>query len=156
MFVGRILLILISIEFKMALRFVFEFHLKIPCVCCICLWVEASWFWVMSDSKWSFSMSWNLSLKFHVCVVCVYGQIQDGCLVGSVGHIRFFGYLTLDLVWLWISTLNFSDTWLVSRGRGLLILNYVRFKMAIWQLYFFVCLFWNGQGHPSRSLMYNF
>ena len=37
------------------------------------------------------------------------------------GHIGFFGFRTLTLLWLWISTSNFSGTTLMYMGRSLLI-----------------------------------
>ena len=48
-------------------------------------------------------------------------------------HIGFFGFLTLTLLWLWISTSNFSGTILMYMGRSLLIFSNVNFKMAAWQ-----------------------
>ena len=50
-------------------------------------------------------------------------------------HIGFLGFQTLTLVWLWISTPNFSSTLLMHMGRSLLIFSGVNFKMAAWQPY---------------------
>ena len=46
------------------------------------------------------------------------------------GHIGFFGFQTLTLLWLWISTSNFSSTILMYMGRSLLIFSNVILKMA--------------------------
>ena len=51
------------------------------------------------------------------------------------GHIGFFGFRTLTLLWLWISTSNFSGTILMYMGRSLLIFSNVIFKMAAWRPY---------------------
>ena len=55
------------------------------------------------------------------------------------GHIGFFGFRTLTLLWLWISTSNFSGTILMYKGRSLLIFSDVTFKMAAWRPYW---IFW--------------
>ena len=47
----------------------------------------------------------------------------------------FFGFRTLTLLWLWISTSNFSGTILMYMGWNLLIFNNVIFKMAAWRPY---------------------
>ena len=54
-------------------------------------------------------------------------------------HIGFFGFRTLTLVWLWISSPNLSGTILVYMGRSLLIFSDVTFKMASWWPYW---IFW--------------
>ena len=51
------------------------------------------------------------------------------------GHIEFLGFQTLTLVWLWISTSNFSDTILMYMGRSLMIFSNVIFKIAAWWPY---------------------
>ena len=51
------------------------------------------------------------------------------------GHIGFFGFRTLTLLWLWISTSNFSGTILMYMGRSLVIFSNVIFKMAAWRPY---------------------
>ena len=51
----------------------------------------------------------------------------------------FFGFRTLALLWLWISTLNFSGTILMYMGRSLLIFSNAIFKMAAWRIYW---IFW--------------
>ena len=50
-----------------------------------------------------------------------------------------FGFQTLTLVWLWISTPNLSGTILIFMGRSLLIFSNVTFKMAAWRPYW---IFW--------------
>ena len=45
-------------------------------------------------------------------------------------HVWFFGFRTLTLVWLWISTPNFSATILMYMNRSLLIFSAVNFKMV--------------------------
>ena len=69
----------------------------------LCICVGAYWFSAMLISKWP---------------------------PGS--HIGIFGFRTLTLVWLWISTANLSDTILIYMGRSLLIFSDVTFKMAAW------------------------
>ena len=44
------------------------------------------------------------------------------------GHIGFFGFRTLTLLWLWISTSNFSGTILMYMGRSLLIFQQRHFQ----------------------------
>ena len=46
-----------------------------------------------------------------------------------------FGFRTLTLLWLWITTSNFSGTILMYMGRSLLIFSNVIFKMAAWRPY---------------------
>ena len=58
------------------------------------LWVGAYWFSETSLSKWP-----------------------------PGGHIGYFGFQTLTLVWLWISTPNFSGTILMYMGKSLLIFS---------------------------------
>ena len=55
------------------------------------------------------------------------------------GHIGFFGFQTLTLVWLWISTPNLSGTILMYMCRSLLIFSNVNFKMAARQPYWNFC-----------------
>ena len=75
-------------------------------VCCLWLWAEAYWFSAMSLSK---------------------------LLPGS--HIGFFGLRTLTLIWLWISSPNFTGTSHVCMGKCLLIFSNVAFKMPAWWPY---------------------
>ena len=46
-----------------------------------------------------------------------------------------FGFRALTLVWLCVSTLNFSGNILMYMGRSLLIFSDVIFKMAAWRSY---------------------
>ena len=71
-------------------------------------------------------------------------------------HIGFFGFRTLILVWLWISTPNLSGTTLVYMGRSLLIFSDITFKMAAWWPYwifwfpdYFVTLVWLWISTPN-------
>ena len=50
-------------------------------------------------------------------------------------HIGIFGFRTLTLVWLWISTANLSGTILIYMGRSLLVFSDVTSKMAAWRPY---------------------
>ena len=91
-----------------------------------------------------------VSLLTHICVTrpqrvnrtlsmkCRGGQKQDRRWLSKWppgGHIGFFGFRTLTLLWLWISTSNFSGTILMYMGRSLLIFSNVIFKMAAWRPY---------------------
>ena len=65
----------------------------------------------------------------------------------SDSHIGFFCFRTLTLVWLWISTPNFSVTLPIHMGRGLLIFSDITFKMTSWWPYWifgFPDLLWFG------------
>ena len=75
----------------------------------LCICVGAYWFSAMLISKWP-----------------------------PCGHIGFFGFRTLNLVWLWVSTPNLSGTILIYMGRSLLIFSDVTFKMVTWWPY---CIF---------------
>ena len=68
------------------------------------------------------------------------------------GHIGFFGFQTLTLVWLWISTPNLSDTILMYMCRRLLIFSNVNFKMAARQPYW---NFWFPDSNFSLALNIN-
>ena len=72
----------------------------------LCIWVGAYWFSATLISKWP-----------------------------PGDHIGFFGFRTLTLVWLWISTPNFSGSILMYMGRSLLIFSNVNSKMAAWWPY---------------------
>ena len=56
-------------------------------------------------------------------------------------YIGLFGFRTLTLVWLWMSTHNFCSTLLVYTGRSLSIFSIVVFKMAAWWPYW-IFHFW--------------
>ena len=82
-------------------------------------------------------------------------------------HIGFLGFQTLTLIWLSISTPNFSGTVPMYMGRSLLIFSGTNFKMAAWQPYwiswfpYYLVWLWiwtrNFNGsiivHISRSLL---
>ena len=68
------------------------------------------------------------------------------------GHIGFFGFQTLTLVWLWISTPNLSGTIHMYMCRSLLIFSNVNFKMAARQPYWY---FWFPDSNFSLALNIN-
>ena len=68
------------------------------------------------------------------------------------GHIGFFGFQTLTLDWLWISTPNLSSTILMYMCRSLLIFSNVNFKMAARQPYW---NFWFPDSNFSLALNIN-
>ena len=68
------------------------------------------------------------------------------------GHIGFFGFQTLTLVWLWISTPNLGGTILMYMCRSLLIFSNVNFKMAARQPYW---NFWFQDSNFSLALNIN-
>ena len=72
--------------------------------------------------------------------------------MAACGHIGFFGFQTLTLVWLWISTTNFSGTILMYMCRSLLIFSNVNFKMAARQPYW---NFWFPDSDFSLALNIN-
>ena len=124
-----------------------------------CIWVEAYWFSAVLISKWpsgghiGFWVSglcrrhgfrsvsqvcFGISISNFICMLLV----GKGLLIFSDVTFKmaawwsygiFFGFQTLTLIWLWISTANFSGTILMYMGRSLLILSHVNFKMAAWQ-----------------------
>ena len=68
------------------------------------------------------------------------------------GHIGFFGFQTLTLVWLWLSTPNLSCTILMYMYRSLLIFSNANFKMATRQPYW---IFWFPDSNFSLALNIN-
>ena len=68
------------------------------------------------------------------------------------GHIGFFGFQTLTVVWLWISTPNLSGTILMYMCRSLMIFSNVNFKMAARQPYW---NFWFPDSNFSLALNIN-
>ena len=89
----------------------------------LCIWVRAYWFSATLISKWP-----------------------------PGGHIGFFFLRTLTLVWLRMSTPNFSGTVLMYMGRSLLIFIGVNFKIAAWQPYL---SFWFPDSNFSLALNMN-
>ena len=76
-------------------------------------------------------------------------HFQNGRLVAIL---EFFGFQTLTLVWLWISTPNLSGTILMYMCRSLLIFSNVNFKMAARQPYW---IFWFPDSNFSLALNIN-
>ena len=66
----------------------------------------------------------NFNFKFHVHVVCVYGQKRID-----------FHQIDFHQIDFWRLSQNFSSTLQVCMGRSLLILRYVAVKMAAWWPY---------------------
>ena len=135
--IGRSLLIFSDVTFKMAawqpywiswfpdsnFNSALNINSKLSVAQYLCIWVGAYWFSATLISKWP-----------------------------PGGHIGFFGFRTLTLVWLWISTPNFSCTVLMYMGRSLLIFSDVDFKMAAWQPYW---IFWFPDSNFSLALNMN-
>ena len=71
-------------------------------------------------------------------------------------HIEFFCFRTLTLVWLWISTPNFSGTILMYMGRNLLLFSDVILKMAAWQPYCFFFRFLDSVGGMVSGVLVKF
>ena len=67
-------------------------------------------------------------------------------------HFGFLGFQTLTLVWLWISTPNFSGIILIYMGRSLLTFSNVNFKMAAWRPYW---IFWFPDSNLTLALNVN-
>ena len=87
-------------------KFALEFQFQISYVHSVWSWSESFIFSMMSLSK---------------------------CWPGS--HIGFFGFQTLILVCLWISSPNFNGTSIVYMERSLLVLSNIIFRMATWHPY---------------------
>ena len=104
------------------------------------------------------SLLWNFNFKLHMHVDGGHRQkpidfqrrhFQNGRLVAIL---EFFGFQTLTLVWLWISTPNLSGTILMYMCRSLLIFSNVNFKMAARQPYW---IFWFPDSNFSLALNIN-
>ena len=65
------------------------------------------------------------------------------------GHIGFFSFRILTLVWLWISSPNFSSKLLVCMERSLLIFSNVTFKMAAWLPHWILTSGWLWTLNPN-------
>ena len=65
------------------------------------------------------------------------------------GHLWFSGFRTITLIWLWISSPNFSDTSLVCMERSPSIFSNVTSKMASWGPSWF---FWFPDSYFSLAL----
>ena len=124
---GPLVAILKFLVSGLKLYFGFEYQLQTSAAQYLCKWVGAYWFLATSFSKWP---------------------------PGS--HIGFFGFLTLTLVWLWISTPNLNGTILIYMGRSLLIFSDITFKMAAWRPYWnplvsWLTLVWLWKSTPKLS-----
>ena len=80
----------------------------------------AAWwpYWIFWFPDSSFSLALNISskLKWHNTYICVGAYLFSAMLISKWppgSHIGFFGFRTLTLVWLWISTPNLSGIILI-------------------------------------------
>ena len=80
-----------------------------------------SWIFWFRDSN--FSLALNIKSKLQWLITCVYGREPYWFSAMSLskwlpgGHIGVFSFQTLTLVWLWISSPNFSSTLPACMGR---------------------------------------
>ena len=119
--IGRSLLIFSDVIFKMA------------------AWRPYWIFWFL-DSDFTLALNINFKLQRHNTYIYIWVR---ACWFSATlfskwppgGHIGFFGFQTLTLVWLWISTPNLSSTILMHMCRSLLIFSNVNFKMTARQPY---------------------
>ena len=125
MYKCRSLFIFINVNFKMDAR-------------------RPYWIFLFPDSNFSLALNINSKLKWHNTYIYIYIYIWVGAYWFSEtslskrpsgGHIGYFGFRTLTLVWLWISTPNFSDTILMYMGKSLLIFSDLIVQMAAWWPY---------------------
>ena len=77
----------------------------------------------------------SISNFIHMLIVAYWFSVMSLPKWPPGGHLGFFGFRTLPLIWLWISTPKFSSTIFVHMGRSLLIYIDVIFKMAAWWPY---------------------
>ena len=87
------------------------------------------WIFLFPDSNFSLALNINSKLKWHNTYIYIWVAAYwfsetslSKWLPG--GHIGYFGFLTLTLVWLWISTPNFSGTMLIYMGKSLVIFSH--------------------------------
>ena len=96
--IGKSLLIFSEVTFKMAAWWPY--------------WI----FW-FPDSNFSLALNINSKLKWHnTYCICVGAYWFSAMLISKWppgSHIGIFGFRTLTLVWLWISTANLSGTILI-------------------------------------------
>ena len=118
--IGRSLLIFSDVTFKMA------------------VW-RPYWIFWYPDCIFSLALNINSNLQWHKYLCTWVGAYWFSATLFSKwppgGHIGFFGFWTLTLLWLWVSTWNFSGIILMYMGRSLLIFSNVIFKMAAWRPY---------------------
>ena len=99
-------------------------------------------YWIFQFPDSNFSLALNSKSKLLSDITCVYGvkygvkyidfqrcHLQNGHPV-AILDFSVSGILTL--VWLWMSSPNFSSKLLVYMRRSLLIFSNIRFKMAAW------------------------
>ena len=111
------------------------------------IWVKIGDFYTPAQRSWG-GVYWihlvRPSVRLSVCPSACWWWSYAGAYWFSAmslskwlpgGHIVFLGFRTLTLLWLWISTPNFSGTILMYIGRSPSIFSYVIFKMATWQPY---------------------
>ena len=83
---------------------------------------------------------WNFNFKFHMCVCGLWTEAYWFSAIALLkwqpgSHTAFFSFWTLTIVWLWISSPNFSRISFVCMGRSLFIFSNVTFKLAAWHPY---------------------
>ena len=107
--IGRSLLIFSYVTFKMA------------------AWRTYWMFW-FPYSNFTLALNINSKVKWHNTYIYIWVGAYSFSETSlskwlPVGHIWYFGIWALTLVWLWISTLNFSGTILMYMGKSLLIFS---------------------------------
>ena len=136
MYMCRSILIFSNVNFKMAAR-------------------QPYWNFWFPDSNFSLALNINCNLSGTIVIYMCRSVLF---LVTSLskwppgGHIGFFCFQTLTLVWLWISTPNLSCTILMYMCRSILIFSNVNFKMAARQPYW---NFWFPDSNFSLALNIN-
>ena len=137
MYMCRSILIFSNVNFKMAAR-------------------QPYWNFWFPDSNFSLALNINCKLKWHnslyICVEAYWFSVTSLSKWPPGGHIGFFCFQTLTLVWLWISTPNLSGTILLYMCRSILIFSNVNFKMAARQPYW---NFWFPDSNFSLALNIN-
>ena len=97
------------------------------------------WIFQFLDSNLSLALNIKCKLQWHI--TCVYGRkpidfqrchFQNGRLAAILD---FSVSRLLTLIWLWISSPNFSSKLIVCMERSLLVFSNVTFKMTVWQPY---------------------
>ena len=85
----------------------------------------------------------SISNFIHMLIVAYWFSVMSLPKWPPGGHLGFFGFRTLPLIWLWISTPKFSSTIFVHMGRSLLIYigGHIGF-FAFWTQLGFWCLVW--------------
>ena len=108
MYMCRSLLIFRNVNFKMAARWPY-------------------WIFLFPDSNFSLALKSTPNLSGTILIyiwVGAYWFSETSLSKWPPGiHIRYFGFWTLTLVWLWISTPNFNGTIFMYMGKSLLIFS---------------------------------